>query len=445
MVMEGDTTHLLWFNEYFHGATDSLMGIFYSHSFDGGATFSQPVQLVPLAGAGVEGTSGNGLMAVSGKHVYLAYEAIDTLFNYFLAFRQSTDGGVTWGKRLLLNDDLRHGIAAHDSSVYIRFTTGVLASHDYGKTFDTAAIGLPPGWSDAGIGNFIVAGGSLHYVYMLGFPDGNLGYLEVMYTRSTDLGRTWTDPRILSSNDSITSQAPRIACDGHGNIYVAWSDFKYGSIDGWHGSILLRNSSDNGISWGDEQLLSSLGTAIFPTLSANDRSVVASWSQFNDYSHDRILMHMSHDQGVSWCDTLQVDPLGGDVDCAIEGPRLFIVWFRLIPVIPPTYFGELFIRRGRVPVVTPLPSTLTLYQNFPNPFNGTTKIRYDIPENARGAVSIVIYNLLGQTVAGLVDEPSQKAGTYEVEWTPRRFSSGVYFYKLRVGATSTMKKLLLIK
>jgi hypothetical protein len=89
-----------------------------------------------------------------------------------------------------------------------------------------------------------------------------------------------------------------------------------------------------------------------------------------------------------------------------------------------------------------LPKEFSLYQNYPNPFNPTTRIKYNLP--ATSAVKLVIYNILGQTVATVVDEV-QEAGYKSVEWSANNVSSGVYFYKLTAGDFVEIKKMLLVR
>jgi len=82
-----------------------------------------------------------------------------------------------------------------------------------------------------------------------------------------------------------------------------------------------------------------------------------------------------------------------------------------------------------------------LSQNFPNPFNPSTEIRYAVP--AAGRVSLKVFNLLGQLVETLVDQ-EMTAGSYAVRFNANRLSTGVYFYQLRAGDfVSTMKMVLM--
>src|SRR5262249_30707921 len=71
-----------------------------------------------------------------------------------------------------------------------------------------------------------------------------------------------------------------------------------------------------------------------------------------------------------------------------------------------------------------LPTDFRVESNFPNPFNPTTRIRYELPVDAR--VVVKVYTVLGEVVATLVDE-DQKAGIKTVEWDASQFASGVYY------------------
>jgi hypothetical protein len=97
--------------------------------------------------------------------------------------------------------------------------------------------------------------------------------------------------------------------------------------------------------------------------------------------------------------------------------------------------------------VNVIPVQFALYQNFPNPFNPSTRIRFDLPED--GPVRIDIYNCMGQRVATLIDEPRQ-AGAYTVMWNGRNDSglelaAGVYLFRIEAGRFSDTKKMVLLK
>jgi flagellar hook assembly protein FlgD len=94
-----------------------------------------------------------------------------------------------------------------------------------------------------------------------------------------------------------------------------------------------------------------------------------------------------------------------------------------------------------------LPSTFTLDQNYPNPFNPKTTIAYNLKE--RSEVKIEVFNLAGQLVNVLVDQP-QGAGTYRLEWDGHdqqgnEMASGLYFYRLSTNLERQTKKMLLVR
>jgi hypothetical protein len=95
-----------------------------------------------------------------------------------------------------------------------------------------------------------------------------------------------------------------------------------------------------------------------------------------------------------------------------------------------------------------LPDEFQLFQNFPNPFNPSTKISWQSPVS--GYTALKVYDVLGNEVATLVDE-YRNAGSYEVEFPNAETSyalslpSGVYFYKLQVGEFVQTKKMILAK
>jgi hypothetical protein len=84
----------------------------------------------------------------------------------------------------------------------------------------------------------------------------------------------------------------------------------------------------------------------------------------------------------------------------------------------------------------------TLHQNYPNPLNPSTVIRYELPVNSN--VTITVFDVLGNEVATLVNEP-KPAGSFEVNFNGSNLSSGVYYYRLKAGSFIETKKFVLLK
>ncbi|MFA6542356.1 MAG: T9SS type A sorting domain-containing protein [Bacteroidota bacterium] len=89
-----------------------------------------------------------------------------------------------------------------------------------------------------------------------------------------------------------------------------------------------------------------------------------------------------------------------------------------------------------------LPEKFSLEQNFPNPFNPTTMINYQLPMNS--FVTLKVYDMIGREIAALVDA-EQSAGTYSVAFDGSGLSSGLYFYSLQTKNFTVTKKMLLLK
>ena len=104
-------------------------------------------------------------------------------------------------------------------------------------------------------------------------------------------------------------------------------------------------------------------------------------------------------------------------------------------------------------VSSEVPASYSLRQNFPNPFNPVTKIKFDIakfpsfggvPAGRGGLVSLKIYEITGREIKTLVNERLQP-GMYEITFDGSELSSGVYFYKLVCGSFNETKRMALIK
>ena len=94
-----------------------------------------------------------------------------------------------------------------------------------------------------------------------------------------------------------------------------------------------------------------------------------------------------------------------------------------------------------------LPITYKLYNAYPNPFNPTTQIKYDLPEDA--LVSITIYDIMGRSIRSLVNS-QQTAGYRSIQWNATNnlgepVSAGMYIYTIQAGEFRQVKKMVLLK
>jgi hypothetical protein len=88
------------------------------------------------------------------------------------------------------------------------------------------------------------------------------------------------------------------------------------------------------------------------------------------------------------------------------------------------------------------PSEYSLKQNFPNPFNPKTNIKFDLPES--GQTNISVYNIQGKLVKIILNNYIDM-GYHSIQFDASNLSSGLYFYKLRSGSFSQIRRMLIIK
>jgi photosystem II stability/assembly factor-like uncharacterized protein len=108
-------------------------------------------------------------------------------------------------------------------------------------------------------------------------------------------------------------------------------------------------------------------------------------------------------------------------------------------ILKTTNGGVTFIEEDEIDKI---PTEFLLSQNFPNPFNSSSVIRYSIPQ--RSNIVVKVYDILGNEIETLVNE-EKTAGTFELTWNASNLPSGVYFYQIKAGSFIETKKMILLK
>jgi hypothetical protein len=421
LSVSGDTIHTIWFGLDI-SQISSNDGIQYCHSFDGGATFSGFTTIVSADSA-----FSPGLIACSGQFVYVSYTAFnDGIFG--VIFLRSSDAGLTWEQsRMILQNMRPRLIGALESTIYIHYESGrggnngLLRSDDYGLTWQTVNSNMFL-LDDLQITN--------NTIYAVGTftPD----HTEVGFLYSPDRGSTWIGPEILSKEDNTSSLRPKIAVNSTETIFVVWNDI---------GTVILRRSNgydeNDNLTWSPLVIVSSDRYAVFLDIAVSGKFVSIVWD--NQVSNNRfILNNHSSDEANNFCppDTLSQLNESGEPSVLISYNRVHFIWSEGIGS-----GGKILYRQGRVHEAT-LPITYTLHQNYPNPVNGITHIEYELQTS--GHVSLILYNILGQKVATIVNE-IQEADIYNIPLDVNQYPSGVYFYRLTTRQFNETKKLVILR
>ena len=234
-----------------------------------------------------------------------------------------------------------------------------------------------------------------------------------MYYRSSGATRTWSKADsfyTIGTLQNLNVQVPAFATEGLGSIWGRVLTFSGNRYIPVAGVLIYAVHSTKGTIQG-YAISDSAGWYSIPSLNPNTYTVYADKPGFVSTSNPNIVLSYS---GSS-------DPT-----------RIQEVNFYLVPTPR--------IATGTDKDV--VPGELSLSQNFPNPFNPTTRISFTLPK--REFVTLNVYSAYGQVVKTLVSK-EQPAGTYEVEFDAGNLPSGVYIYQLKTSNRILTRRMILTK
>jgi photosystem II stability/assembly factor-like uncharacterized protein len=393
-------------------------------------------------------TSGVLCLAVDGDRLFAGTDSNGVFL--------STDRGETW---TTVNQEL-----ANENVYALTFYRGKLFAGTLGSgIFTSTNFGLswtPPDSTAASLGvhHFVVSGTTLYAIIGYYVPPGSA-------YRTTDNGSSWS---------------PFGGLDGVGDLIAVGSsifasNYGYAPHAGFLGGVYV--STDDGTNWTEEDhglpgvypwgvgayvkhfLLE--GTKVFAGLFAmgvySTEDGGANWTDVTNglpdsnvtqlYEVNRSIFACTYGKGVffstndganwyAWNEGLTTT--AGFLGICSDDSNLYIcatnmgLWRRPLSEITTSVQVN---EKGP-------PSVFTLSQNFPNPFNPSTTITYQLPTNT--LVILKVYDVLGREVQALVNERQNK-GNHSVTFNGINLPSGVYFYGLNAGTYHDTKKLLLLK
>ena len=248
------------------------------------------------------------------------------------------------------------------------------------------------------------------YLYDLFFLDSTTGWAVGDYKKilkTTDGGRNW-----VSQYEDIWQ--PGFLC-------IYFNDYNKGWVVGWNGAMM--KTTNGGTTWfnypsGTGELLND----IYFTDSMNGWIVGGN-------SFLGLILHTT-DGGINWF--YQSIPTAYLFDTVVF-PDDNNGWTTGLYgiILHTTNGGVSFVEEEQI---DEMPTEFLLSNNYPNPFNPSTKIKYSVPQSSN--VVIKVFDILGNEIETLVKE-EKTAGTYEVTWYGANLPSGVYFYQLRAVDPST--------
>jgi len=242
-----------------------------------------------------------------------------------------------------------------------------------------------------------------------------------------------------------------------GNIYVCWGDQRNGTDNS---DVFVIKSTDGGNTWGNVVRVNNDNSTrhqFFPWM-AIDQTTGSLYAVFYDrrntsgYATD-VYLAKSSNGGESF-ENFKISQssftptssifFGDYTNIAAFNKKVYPIWMRLDGGKLSVYTALITDTLSVVDVENEIEKVYNfqLYQNFPNPFNPTTSILYNLKEES--FVLLKIYDVLGKEVEVLVNE-NKSAGQHEIFFNAKNITSGIYFYSLSAGNVHDMKKMIVLK
>ncbi len=368
-----------------------------------------------------------------------SYASTNTLDSSNIFFSKSTDGGSNWSSQLRLNKK------AGDC-------------HDGDNTVEGAVPCVGPN------GEIYVAWSGPLGIVMDKSSDGGITWLALdKFVTSQPTGWDYSIPGISRANGLPITSCDISNSSYRGNIYINWSDQRNGPTDT---DIWFIKSTDGGNTWSTVKRVNDdpPGKQQFFTWMTIDQANGNIYFVFYDrrnYSGNQtdVYMAKSTDGGETFVNfkvsETQFTPtsstfFGDYTNVSAYDGKVRPIWTRLDNNNLSMYTAIVdFITNVKM-IDHNIPVSLKLYDNFPNPFNPSTKIKFDVTQNVPSNITLTVYDSNGKQIEKLVDG-SLSAGTYEVEWPDvksmqsNNLATGTYYYKLEAGNFSETKMMLLVK
>jgi hypothetical protein len=427
-----------------------------------------------------------------GRFLLIRLGTIPGLFSHF-----STDNGRTWSsQRTVATDDQDRATLMSDGDVsspyygrsyalWVKFAPPypVLVSYsDNGGSSWTAPaqINAPPQRCQGGE---IVPGtaGSVNAVWasVIGVSPFTEDYAG--FARSTNGGVNWTvDENAFdmngiagtfpAKNNIRVNGLPRMDIDRSGGVRTGWiyvvSTEKNLAPAGTDPDIIFHRSTDNGSTWSggirvNQDAVNNGKFQYFPAIHVDDGGGI-NVLYYDDRSTAAdsagVFLSRSTDGGFTWSDYEVADhhfrptPIGGllgqgyqgdNIGMTSIGDTLWPVWMDNSSGIYQVWTCPIDLTTLGTSVEEDMePDDFILHQNFPNPFNPSTRISFNLRK--RESVDLSVFDLLGRKIATMASGMFEPGG-YEEDFDASGLASGTYLYRLRTGTGTVTKRMIVVK
>lgn len=288
--------------------------------------------------------------------------------------------------------------------------------------------------------------------YFIVWEDARNGQNDIIGARVTRGGTVLDTAGINIAVLSYAQERPDLTFDGQ-RYAVVWQDYR-SNVD--YDIYLSRINTDGTVlSPYGTMVSTAVGDQRAPSLVFNNRNYVAIWQDGRNQGRYDIYGARVDRFG------LVIDPAGFEVSGAphhqltpdLSTTPLGVILMCYSSFVPDPGYGSyrmwasLYDVTAGVPVGTAGAGSALLYPNFPNPFRGSTTLRFSLAQETE--VSLKVYDVYGRLVATLMEE-SRDAGLHSVTWDTgsaedRALAPGLYFLRLSAGTHHEARKMLLLK
>jgi hypothetical protein len=396
-------------------------------SYDGGANWTDEVFAY---GGDKQWFSVDKAGGIGSGHIYNYWSTASICEPYY--FTRSTDGNMTWEDCIAITGGPYWGTTAVNADgdlflcgqagwnfLVVKSSTakdpGQAVTWDFatpvdldGRLLGFGGFSCPnPGGL---LGQTIIAidssGGPTHdNIYLLASVERESidDPLDVMFSRSTDGGQTWSDP--VRVNDDLSTSAWQwfgtMSVAPNGRIDVAWLDTR-DDPGGINSALYYSYSTDAGETWSQNVRLSD-----------------------------------SFDPHLGWPNQ---EKMGDYFDMFSDETSAHLAWASTLNGEQDVYYGRITPQSIGIEDFTLQASLQSI--SYPNPFREQTTIRYFVPEKDK--VSLKVFSISGAEIATLIDE-YQGMGVHQVKFDASRLDDGVYYYRLQAGDLIETGRLVVIR
>lgn len=387
-------------------------------------------------------------------NIYIGGASKDTIGEWdYLTIKYNAGGEVEWFAQDGIeehSDEFVLDITVDkNENVYVTGRSGIPAKGDYltikynsDGSEDWRAVYSGVGFDNNAVGIAVDDSG---YAYVTGSSEGeNYDYDILTIKYNHDGSEVWT--KRFDETKDVGEGARGIMIDNAGNIIVSG----WGFGNSTRQDILTIKYSPQGVEQWVQRFTGTAESADFPDALTIDKddNIYVTGNFLVSNAWELVTIKYNSEGREEWSAIYQIESgFSEGYDIALDDSNNVIVTGSSRSSNSDYWAVITTLKYSQTPnpigvEASIVPDRISLSQNYPNPFNPITRIEYSLPQS--GDVSLIIYNLLGEEVARLVNQ-EMPMGIHNVIWDASNIASGIYFYRLKTGKFVQMRKMMLLK